>query len=218
MLMNKIRLLSAMFSLFLITFSGTNLTHAQGKLFCSRSSVSDSTDKEDIFDFDADDRSLFVESFYIPSFSVWPDKDSDEVNDGIEFNADLSSGYGIAVKIGIGTEQENLGFVYITTDHNETITHNSSRMYGYFLEAGIHQQINNFLFIEGAIGIGGIHFDLPSRFDNSDGLAGMLRLNIGVSLFDHLRLNAGAGFMRWGHPGETYANSGFSMLGAAFLF
>jgi hypothetical protein len=162
---------------------------------------------------------LFVESFYVPSLSVWRDKDSGEMNDGIEFPADLNSGRGVATKIGLSNRTKDLGFVYLTTDHNEHTTHQSSRIHGYFFEGAIRKHfIDPSFFVEAAAGVGGLHIDLPDQFRSADGLAGMLRLTAGITLFHNLRLSGGFGLMRWGHPGETYANSGFFLIGAGLQF
>ena len=159
-----------------------------------------------------------VSATAIPALSLYADKDSDEVNDGIEFDADLNSGSGYAVRLGLGNDSNGIGFTYVTTQHTETQSGEPARLDAFFLEATHQMWYEHYYYAEVGLGGGGIVFDLPPGYKNGDGLVGLIRLALGMEPVENVRLQVGVGMFRWGHPGETYGNGSYLELGGIVQF
>lgn len=168
--------------------------------------------------FDFKGATLIFSATMIPALSFYADKDAGEANEGIEFDANLNSGSGYALRLGLGNENESLGFTYMTTQHTETQTGEESQMNALFLEGAAKKWFNTRYYTEIGVGIGGMVFDLPQGYKSADGLAGLARLAIGLELVEHVQVQVGAGMFRWGHPGETYGNGSYLELGGVWQF
>jgi len=164
------------------------------------------------------DAHFIISATTVPALSVWADKDTDEINDGIEFDADLHSGQGAALKLAVGDAQTDLGLMFLTTRHRERITGSIVHLEGLFVEGAHRYFWGIHWFGELAGGLGGVVFDLPDRFRSGDGAAFLIRGALGVEYWDHARLQLGVGYFRWGHPGETYGDGTYVDLGGAWLF
>ena len=168
--------------------------------------------------FDVRDAHVMASVSWIPALSVWKDKDSDEINEGIEFDADLHSGHGVAAKIALGDAITDVGLMIITTRHEEHESGSAAQLDGIFLEAAHRYFWGEYCFGELAGGLGGLIFELPDRFRSGDGMAFLIRGALGVEYLEHIRLQLGVGYFRWGHPGETYGDGTYVEIGGALLF
>lgn len=184
-------------------------------------------DKTNAQSFEINDQVFVISAMSIPYLKFYADKDGDEVNNGIEFDANLNTGSGYAISIGLGNSDTNdglgsslssIGLTYMTTRHTETQSVQRARMDALFLEGSIKFGQGERLYTNLGAGVGGIVFDLPEGYKSADGIAGLLRLDIGIELVEHVMVQIGGGLFRWGHPGETYGNGAFLEVGGAWYF
>ncbi|MCF7974910.1 MAG: hypothetical protein K9N55_13910 [Phycisphaerae bacterium] len=168
--------------------------------------------------FNLEGHELIFSATLIPTLSFYADKDGGEINEGVEFDANLNSGSGYILRLGLGDKKNSLGFAYMTTRHTETQTGEEARMDALFLEGATRKWFDSRVYTEVGLGVGGMVFDLPQHYQSADGIAGLARIALGMELVEHVRAQVGAGMFRWGHPGETYGNGSYIELGGVWQF
>ena len=165
--------------------------------------------------------------FYIPVMGIIVDEDEDEPGLGIEFKADLKRGSGWGARVGISSTGENpgnfidVGLLYFKTQHDEKTTDSSVRTEAVYLEAllvGMRGSGPARFTLALGLGVGGVGFNFDRTFDNTKAAAGEMRVELGVELWERLKLQAGGGGFLWGYPTETVGYGGFATLSIGMVF
>jgi hypothetical protein len=162
---------------------------------------------------------LSAEVQWIPAMWITPDIDGD-ANPALE--ADLSPGMGVAARVGMGTRDQNIGLLFMGTEHDEQVTDRGSSVRTIcldFLYRGPVADTRNAIWFAVAAGVGGsqIEFD-GSAFDTVTTGAALLRGELEFRVLDPMSISAGLGGFVLGHPGDTVAYGTFLELGLKVVF
>ena len=109
----------------------------------------------------------------------------------------------------------------MTTRHDEKSTNARVRTdaaYLEFLFVGTSKSGPARLTAALGLGVGGVGFNFSRTFENTKALAGEMRVEIGVELWERLKLLAGGGGFLWGYPTETVGYGGFGTLSIGMVF
>jgi hypothetical protein len=161
-----------------------------------------------------------LEAYFLPVVGFSADLDQHEPGNGIEFHADVKTGEGIAARLAVG-DVVSVGLLYIASQHRERSQDTQVDHHSLYLDVLLGGAIN-----EGPIelalyigaGVGGAVFDFKESIDDTGGAALNLRVQTGLRIMEFVELEAGAGYMFWGYPGETIGHGGFLQLGLVLRF
>ncbi len=173
---------------------------------------------------------LNMSGFYIPAMGIDEDEDASEPGGGVEFDANLNTGHGYAIRAIFENNHDlddksptemitGFGMLYINSTHqdqwydSDVITHSG------YLDLYCKKPISEKLFMETDFGVGGAVFDFTENvYDDTGGGALLLRLGFGIAASKTVDLHVGAGGFMWGWPGETVGHGGFITTGASVRF
>ncbi|MEM7231346.1 MAG: hypothetical protein AAF517_04195 [Planctomycetota bacterium] len=171
-----------------------------------------------------------IAGFWLPAVKIQPDKDERESNDGLEFDADLATGSGFGVQLSLeggsdprGTRRSvgSVGLLYLNSRHSERDVETHAHLHQLFVEARGRRFLSrgpvqpHFGL---GVGLGGMILDFDDRFDDTGGIAGSVRGEVGVRVVDHFEVTAGAIGFAWGYPGEWVGYGGTFILGGMVRF
>lgn len=167
----------------------------------------------------------FIHIFHL---SVKPDEDRNEIDMGIEFEHQVQSGdgYGISVELPYDGSNENgytnCGFLFLTTSHKETQTHEDVYSHSCYFEwnAGGTSSLNDELGVNFSIsgGVGLAVFDFNDEQNDSTSGAAEVRASVGIELFQRLEFGLIGGTYLWGYPSETVGYGSFFGARASVIF
>lgn len=171
---------------------------------------------------------LKISLIRIFAFSVEPDEDRNEVDLGIEFEHQVRTGdgYGISLELFLEGSKEdgyrNAGFLFLTTSHKESQTHEDVSSYSFYIEGvlGGTEQLNKILGINLSVcgGVGIASFDFEGEQNDSTSGAVEIRASVGLEFFRQLELGLNGGAYLWGYPSETVGYGSFIGAQASLIF
>lgn len=162
-----------------------------------------------------------LEAFYLPLVGLFADRDENERDEGLLFPKKIHSGQGFGARLGFGPDYCNLGLLYLASQHEEyrtgVLIDAHVLLADLLLGGALNEGPLEFTLYAG-IGLGGAIFDFHDTYHDTGGAVLGLRCQTGLRILEHLELNAGAGWMIWGYPGETVGRVGYLSLGLTLRF
>ena len=161
-----------------------------------------------------------VSVFYVPFLKVQADEDEEEPEEDILFEADIDTSCGWGVRIGLADidNKWDVGILYLTSRHNEKSTDSNVDLHSAYLDFVRNVRLNDNLYLTGGLSGGAAMFDFSETFDDTGGLAAMLRLGLGVAFSENFTLQVGGAYFLWGYPGETIGYGGLGLAGGMVRF
>lgn len=162
------------------------------------------------FSFDAE---------WIPA--MWVTADVDQKGNS-QTRGDLDTGSGLALRAGMGNEQQNIGVLYLGSWHDEQTTGRGAKTQSLlldFLYRAPLPETGGAIWLEADAGLGGteIQFD-SAQFDDQVTGAALLHGDLEFRVTRVFSLAAGLGVFIWGHPGDTIAYGSYVTVGAKLVF
>lgn len=178
------------------------------------------------------DEVIKVSFIRVLNFSVEPDEDRNEIDQGIVFEHQLKrgDGYGISAELFLsGTNDAspaepgfNLGVLFLTTTHDEIQIQNDVSSYSFYLEGIarasyiVHPNLSINTSLRGGIGLSTFDFE-EVKNDTLSGAAEM-RFTFGVEIFQAFEIGVTGGSYLWGYPSETIGYGSFVATEASMIF
>jgi len=164
-------------------------------------------------------RHFTVDAAWIPAMWVTADVDQDGT---LGTRGDLDTGTGMSLRAGFGSNQQNIGVLYMGTWHDEQTTGRSAstqQLLIDFLYRAPIPEMNGLVWFEvdGGLGAVDLRFDSPALDDEVTGSAllhGDLEFRLGKALW----IGLGGGAFVWGHFGDTLAYGTYVDLGVKLIF
>ena len=155
---------------------------------------------------------------WIPATWVTVDLDNGVASD----IGDLDTGSGFLLRGGFGSNQQNIGVLYMATWHDEETTGrgaSTQQLLLDFLYRAPIPEMNGLVWFEVDGGIGGVNveFDSDSIDDEVTGSA-LLHGDLEFMFGRRFTVAVGGGGFVWGHFGDTLAYGTYVTIGAKLLF
>jgi hypothetical protein len=152
---------------------------------------------------------------------MWVTADVDQ--DGVSgTRGDLDTGSGIALRAGFGSNQQNIGVLYMGTWHDEAVSGrgaSTQQLLLDFLYRAPIAEMNGLVWFEVDAGVGGAELAFDSdQFDRQVTGSGLLHGDLEFMLGRNLCLAVGGGGFIWGNFGDTIAYGTYITVGAKLLF
>lgn len=162
---------------------------------------------------------LTLDAEWIPV--IWVTADVEQ-NGNSTTRADLDTGTGLALRAGMGTEQQNIGLLYMGTWADEKTTgrgaETRSLLLDFLYRAPIPETGGAVWFSVDA-GLGGAELLFDSdKFDDVVTGAALLHGDLEFRITRVFTVAAGLGGFIWGHPGQTDAYGTYVTLGLKLIF
>jgi hypothetical protein len=179
------------------------------------------------------DRHVRLSIMRILNFSVEPDEDRNEIDNGIEFEHQLESGngYGLGIELFMVDSEDgswddiagiNMGLLYLTTTHEENQSRESVGTHSIYFEGILRASqtlISNLTIHEGLYGgLGFVTLDFRDDLNDSTSAAAEVRARLGVEFFNHIEVAICGGSYLWGYPSETVGYGSFFSVEASLIF
>jgi hypothetical protein len=161
------------------------------------------------FSFDAE---------WIPA--IWVTADIEQ--NGSTTRADFDTGSGLALRAGMGTDQQNIGVLYIGSWADEKTTgrgaETRSLLLDFLYRAPIPETGGAIWFaVDAGLGATELRFD-SNQFDDVVTGAALLHGDLEFRITRAFTVAAGLGGFIWGHFGDTEAYGSYVTLGAKLIF
>jgi len=160
-----------------------------------------------------------LDAEWIPAMWVTADVDSDGVSGT---RGDLDTGSGIALRAGFGSNQQNIGVLYMGTWHDEVVSGrgaSTQQLLLDFLYRAPVAEMNGLVWFEVDAGVGGAELAFDSdQFDRQVTGSALLHGDLEFMLGRNFCLAVGGGGFIWGNFGDTIAYGTYITLGAKLLF
>jgi len=160
-----------------------------------------------------------LDAEWIPAMWVTADVDSDGVSGT---RGDLDTGSGIALRAGFGSNQQNIGVLYMGTWHDEVVSGrgaSTQQLLLDFLYRAPVAEMNGLVWFEVDAGVGGAELAFDSdQFDRQVTGSALLHGDLEFMLGRKFCLAVGGGGFIWGNFGDTIAYGTYITLGAKLLF
>jgi hypothetical protein len=152
---------------------------------------------------------------------MWVTADVD-TNGASGTRGDLDTGEGVALRAGLGSNQQNIGLLYMGTWHDEQTTDRGastqSLLLDFLFRAPIAGMNNTVWFeVDAGLGVAELSFDSP-QLDNQTTGSALLHGDLEFRITRALALAAGGGGFIWGHFGDTIAYGTYITVGVKLIF
>jgi hypothetical protein len=160
-----------------------------------------------------------LDAEWIPAMWVTADVDSDGVSGT---RGDLDTGSGMALRAGFGSNQQNIGVLYMGTWHDEAVSGrgaSTQQLLLDFLYRAPIADMNGLVWFEVDAGVGGAELAFDSdQFDRQVTGSALLHGDLEFRLGRNLCLAVGGGGFIWGNFGDTIAYGSYITVGAKLNF
>jgi hypothetical protein len=164
-------------------------------------------------------KNVTLDAEWIPA--MWVTTDIDDKGTAAT-RAELDTGSGVALRAGLGSNQQNIGLLYMGTWHDEKTTgrgaSTQSLLLDFLYRAPI-PEMNNQVWFEVDAGLGGTDLEFDSdQIDSKLTGSALLHGDLEFRITRAFTVAAGFGGFIWGDPGDTVAYGTYVTLGVKLLF
>lgn len=163
-------------------------------------------------------RNFTFDAEWIPA--IWVTADVEQ--SGNTTRADLDTGSGVALRAGMGTDQQNIGVLYMDSWADEKTTGRGVEMRSLLLDFLYRTPIPEgggaiWFSVDAGLGATELLFD-SNQFDDEVTGAALLHGDLEFRITRNFTVAAGLGGFIWGHLGDTAAYGTYITLGAKLMF